>query len=127
MKTFILFGLLTLQSLPLLAQSVACKSEDDLWTVSFDLSGDILTDLKIMKMGNLVVSRDKIEGIKTRIFKTEFYEFDLGAPRYLDFEKRVNAKIFEAAFYLKKHPFAAEIGVLCKMNENMINSFITTP
>jgi hypothetical protein len=119
MKKLILLGMLALHSLPLFADSVACKSEEDLWAVSFDLNDDILTDLKIMKMGNLVVSRDKIQGIKTRIFKTEFYEFDLGAPRYLDFEKRMNAKIFEAAFYLKKHPFAAEIGVLCKMSERL--------
>ena len=116
MKKLILLGMLALHSLPLLADSVACKSEEDLWSVSFDLSGDVLTDLKIMKMDNLVVSRDKIQGVKTRIFKTEFYEFDLGAPRYLDFEKRMNAKIFEAAFYLKKHPFAAEINILCKID-----------
>jgi hypothetical protein len=122
MKKYILLGLVSilgLHSLPLLAHTVACKSEDDLWTVSFNLEGDVLTELKILKMGNLIVSRDKIQGIRTRIFKTEFYEFDLGAPRYLDFEKRMNAKIFEAAFYLKKHPFAAEIGVLCKMSESL--------
>jgi hypothetical protein len=120
MKKLILMSLLALTSLPSFANSIACKSDDDIWFTSFNLHGDVISDLKILKNGTPMVSRDKIEGIRTRIFKTEFYEFDLGAPRYLEFEKRINAKVFEASFYLKKHPFAFEIIVLCKMQNKII-------
>ncbi len=114
MKKLILLSLLAFTSLPVFANSIACKSDDDIWFTSFKLDGDIITDLKILKNGNPMVSRDQIEGARTRIFKTEYYDFDLGAPRYLQFERRVGATSFVAAFYLKKHPFAAEIDVFCK-------------
>jgi len=116
----LLLTLLVLTSLPSFANSIACQSEDEIWFTSFKLDGDIITDLRILKNGTPIVSRDKIEGIKTRIFKTEFYEFDLGAPRYFDFEKRINSKVFEASFYLKKHPFGFEINVLCKKLDETI-------
>lgn len=113
MKKILLLALLGIISSPILASDISCISEDKIWNVQFKLNQDVLTDLRINKGEVMAYSNDRIEGARTRIFKTEYFDFDLGAPRYLQFERRVGETSFLAAFYLKKHPFAAEIDVYC--------------
>jgi hypothetical protein len=117
MKKILIIALLGIISRPILASNITCISEDKIWKVQFELEKDILTYLRITKGEDIAYSSDRIEGARTRIFKTEFFDFDLGAPRYLQFERRIGATNFVAAFYLKKHPFAAEIDVLCTQED----------
>ncbi len=113
MKKILIIALLGIISRPILASNITCISEDKIWNVQFELNQDVLSDLRITKGEVIAYSSDRIEGARTRIFKTEYFDFDLGAPRYLQFERRIGATSFIAAFYLKKHPFAAEIDVFC--------------
>jgi hypothetical protein len=114
MKKVMILALMGFISRPILASDISCISEDKIWNVQFELNQDVLTELRITKGEVIAYSSDRIEGARTRIFKTEYFDFDLGAPRYLQFERRIGATNFVAAFYLKKHPFAAEIDVFCK-------------
>lgn len=91
-----------------------CESYDKKWQVLFELEGETIHDLVFLKEGQIFKTYSEVKGIKNRIFKTEYWEFDLGAPKYFDFDRRVGAKTFEAAFFLKYNPFSPEIGVTCQ-------------
>ena len=96
------------------AASMSCNSEDHRWAVDFNLEKDLITNIHFFKDGTLVKSLDRVQGISTRIFKREFFEFSLGCAKYFDFDRRVGASTFEANFLLSNNPFRFEILVYCR-------------
>jgi hypothetical protein len=96
------------------ASPMSCTSEDHQWAVDFNLEKDLITNIHFVKDGTLVKSLDRVEGISTRIFNREFFEFSLGGAKYFDFDRRVGDTKFEANFLLSNNPFRFEILVNCR-------------
>jgi hypothetical protein len=117
LKNLILTFFLIILVTPAFGSTVTCQSEDGAWTVDFELQEDVIKNLNFTKAGNLVASFDEVQGIRTRIFKRHFFEFELGGIKYLDFDKRIDGKNFEANFLLKNNPFAFDNTVTCKIEE----------
>jgi hypothetical protein len=117
MKNTILSFFFVVLVTPTFASTVTCQSEDGVWGVDFDLQEDVIKDLNFTKAGQLVASFDEVQGTRTRIFKRHFFEFELGGIKYLDFDKRIDAKTFEANFLLKNNPFAFDNTVTCKIED----------
>jgi hypothetical protein len=117
MKNTILTFFFIILVTPTFASTVTCQSEDGPWAVDFQLQEDVIKNLNFIKDGKLVASFDEVQGIRTRIFKRQFFEFELGGIKYLDFDKRVDAKTFEANFLLKNNPFAFDNTVTCKIED----------
>jgi len=117
MKKLLFYILAMLSVSSVHAANFHCEDDEKIWKADFSLEETIMTDLNIFKNDVLHRSFPKLEGSRIRIFKREFFEFDLGSPRYFDFDRRRGAKSFEAVFYLKRHPFAIDITVYCKQEE----------
>lgn len=99
------------------AANFQCEDDEKIWKVDFNLEESTITNLNFYKNNVLHRSFLKVEGSRIRIFKREFFEFDLMAPRYFDFERRRGATSFEAVFFLKRHPFAFDTTVYCKQEQ----------
>ncbi len=113
-KLIFCLGLLII-ALSARAEKYDCQSENQKWQVAFELEGQTIRNLVFMKENQIFKTYSEVQGIKNRIFKTEYWEFDLGAPKYFDFDRHVGAKSFEGAFFLKYNPFSPEINVTCQM------------
>lgn len=112
---FSIFAMLLLSSVQ--AANFHCEDEEKIWKIDFNLEESIITNLNFYKNDVLHRSFPRVEGNRVRIFKREYFEFDLMSPRYFDFDRRRGATSFEAVFFLKRHPFAFDTTVYCKQEQ----------
>ena len=113
MKNLFLIPVLALMIGQANAANYSCTSEDGQWAVDFILEKDLITNLTFVKDGTLVKAMDQVQGINTRIFKREFFEFSLGGAKYFEFDRKVGSTHFEANFLLSNNPFRFETLVYC--------------
>ena len=125
MKLLMLVSLLMFSSLAL-AESVTCDDDKRIWSVSFELDGEVAKNIVFQKDGEVYREFGDVNTNQTRLripFTNRgviYYEINLGGAKYIDFERSFRgAEIqseFPATFLLASHPFTFEKHVVCSVN-----------
>lgn len=95
------------------AEKVVCYSERQVWEVSFELEGSLVSNLEFKKNGNVVRSYSQLEANVTRFFKRKIYNLNLGVIRYFDFTRSIGQSSFAGEFLLSSNPLHFETPVSC--------------
>ena len=95
-------------------EKVDCHDEKNQWTVSYQLDGNVVTDLTFTKNAEIVKQfPGSLVATATRVLGRTYYEIAFAEFSYFDFDRRKMNPEFSGEFLLQNNPIGFETPVDC--------------